>query len=139
MDNLNRIFFFFQAEDGIRDGHVTGVQTCALPILAGGAPNAPWIGEAAIARLANAANTAAARGAAERNFGLVLLRSLTKTSVTLLAPSTLGFPRPPWSGRRRIWGSNVSARCRLIASTVSVVSVWNTAMGRLSATGRSQL
>src|SRR5690606_39637339 len=26
-------FFFFQAEDGIRDFHVTGVQTCALPIL----------------------------------------------------------------------------------------------------------
>src|SRR5690625_7583362 len=28
------IIFFFQAEDGIRDGHVTGVQTCALPISA---------------------------------------------------------------------------------------------------------
>src|SRR5438876_5878882 len=27
------VFFFFQAEDGIRDGRVTGVQTCALPIL----------------------------------------------------------------------------------------------------------
>src|SRR5690625_7254823 len=27
--------FFFQAEDGIRDGHVTGVQTCALPIWSG--------------------------------------------------------------------------------------------------------
>src|SRR5690625_6604609 len=27
-----RHVFFFQAEDGIRDGHVTGVQTCALPI-----------------------------------------------------------------------------------------------------------
>src|SRR5207253_5221427 len=26
------LYFFFQAEDGIRDGHVTGVQTCALPI-----------------------------------------------------------------------------------------------------------
>src|SRR2546430_9359341 len=26
-------FFFFQAEDGIRDLTVTGVQTCALPIL----------------------------------------------------------------------------------------------------------
>src|SRR5437016_10915774 len=26
-------FFFFQAEDGIRDWSVTGVQTCALPIL----------------------------------------------------------------------------------------------------------
>src|SRR6266487_4315838 len=25
--------FFFQAEDGIRDGRVTGVQTCALPIM----------------------------------------------------------------------------------------------------------
>src|SRR5690625_7890444 len=30
-------FFFFQAEDGIRDGHVTGVQTCALPICQGAA------------------------------------------------------------------------------------------------------
>src|SRR5699024_11657174 len=29
-------FFFFQAEDGIRDRNVTGVQTCALPILSGG-------------------------------------------------------------------------------------------------------
>src|SRR5258708_29924208 len=28
------VFFFFQAEDGIRDDLVTGVQTCALPILA---------------------------------------------------------------------------------------------------------
>src|SRR5437016_12038784 len=27
-------FFFFQAEDGIRDWSVTGVQTCALPICA---------------------------------------------------------------------------------------------------------
>src|SRR5256885_4766556 len=29
------LFFFFQAEDGIRDYKVTGVQTCALPILGG--------------------------------------------------------------------------------------------------------
>src|SRR5437870_5854332 len=26
------VIFFFQAKDGIRDGHLTGVQTCALPI-----------------------------------------------------------------------------------------------------------
>src|SRR3984893_10872355 len=32
---LALLFFFFQAEDGIRDGHVTGVQTCALPISLG--------------------------------------------------------------------------------------------------------
>src|SRR2546430_7706646 len=31
------VFFFFQAEDGIRDLTVTGVQTCALPIC----PHAP--------------------------------------------------------------------------------------------------
>src|SRR5207249_6813863 len=30
-------FFFFQAEDGIRDRNVTGVQTCALPIYPGAA------------------------------------------------------------------------------------------------------
>src|SRR5690349_22587805 len=30
---LSLSFFFFQAEDGIRDLYVTGVQTCALPIL----------------------------------------------------------------------------------------------------------
>src|SRR2546427_1643876 len=29
------VFFFFQAEDGIRDLTVTGVQTCALPICGG--------------------------------------------------------------------------------------------------------
>src|SRR6516164_11090054 len=29
-------FLFFQAEDGIRDGTVTGVQTCALPISSSG-------------------------------------------------------------------------------------------------------
>src|SRR2546430_3421712 len=31
---IARLFFFFQAEDGIRDLTVTGVQTCALPIYA---------------------------------------------------------------------------------------------------------
>src|SRR2546425_11049921 len=35
------VFFFFQAEDGIRDKLVTGVQTCALPIssISGGSPS----------------------------------------------------------------------------------------------------
>src|SRR5947209_20341114 len=32
LDPADRFFFFFQAEDGIRDIGVTGVQTCALPI-----------------------------------------------------------------------------------------------------------
>src|SRR5690349_24124844 len=33
-DVLCLVYFFFQAEDGIRDLYVTGVQTCALPISA---------------------------------------------------------------------------------------------------------
>src|SRR3979411_1197111 len=33
--NLSSVLFFFQAEDGIRDPAVTGVQTCALPISGG--------------------------------------------------------------------------------------------------------
>src|SRR5258708_31860010 len=32
LDHRRLFFFFFQAEDGIRDDLVTGVQTCALPI-----------------------------------------------------------------------------------------------------------
>src|SRR5690625_7159708 len=47
--------FFFQAEDGIRDGHVTGVQTCALPIWPSRTPRAtrgrPHRGRGAPARL----------------------------------------------------------------------------------------
>ena len=37
LDVVCLIFFFFQAEDGIRDYKVTGVQTCALPICLPGA------------------------------------------------------------------------------------------------------
>src|SRR2546429_1847099 len=47
--------FFFQAEDGIRDVAVTGVQTCALPISARHAPSAPAgtrLGAGAVARCA---------------------------------------------------------------------------------------
>src|SRR2546426_7783013 len=36
------LFFFFQAEDGIRDYKVTGVQTCALPICFVNAPTCVW-------------------------------------------------------------------------------------------------
>src|SRR5256886_5317128 len=40
----SHLFFFFQAEDGIRDLTVTGVQTCALPIYRGAEQHAdPWV------------------------------------------------------------------------------------------------
>src|SRR5437763_11709652 len=38
-------FFFFQAEDGIRDTSVTGVQTCALPIFSASAAKASSNGD----------------------------------------------------------------------------------------------
>src|SRR5207237_7928943 len=51
--------FFFQAEDGIRDSSVTGVQTCALPILRLGATGVPV---SLTARLWTSALTAGAIG-----------------------------------------------------------------------------
>src|SRR5207245_8461074 len=38
---ISFFFFFFQAEDGIRDATVTGVQTCALPIYTYNVTNKP--------------------------------------------------------------------------------------------------
>src|SRR5690606_39307364 len=56
------VYFFFQAEDGIRDFHVTGVQTCALPIST--APAAPTAAREAAA--ARAGRTALRRRATRR-------------------------------------------------------------------------
>src|SRR6476661_10359886 len=51
-------FFFFQAEDGIRDSSVTGVQTCALPISGiregGGVTEQPGVDREALVQLAGA-------------------------------------------------------------------------------------
>src|SRR6266536_2025758 len=52
-------FFFFQAEDGIRDPLVTGVQTCALPILR--SPERAASPEAGSVRTTTAAVAAASR------------------------------------------------------------------------------
>ena len=53
-------FFFFQAEDGIRDYKVTGVQTCALPISGGAA----HVGLGAVPQ-----RTVGRSGAADARFG----------------------------------------------------------------------
>src|SRR2546430_7556421 len=54
------VFFFFQAEDGIRDLTVTGVQTCALPI---------WSGRRSRRRVRRGLSRPDARGAARRACG----------------------------------------------------------------------
>src|SRR5690606_36913358 len=53
--------FFFQAEDGIRDFHVTGVQTCALPISRSHTPQ----GEPHMSRIAIPADIGSAPAAAQ--------------------------------------------------------------------------
>src|SRR5256885_3856116 len=50
MPSKMSVFFFFQAEDGIRDYKVTGVQTCALPISGG---TATQLAQVAARRAAN--------------------------------------------------------------------------------------
>src|SRR6266536_4739167 len=51
-------FFFFQAEDGIRDPLVTGVQTCALPISPSPVPTATAVGVASPSASGHAITTA---------------------------------------------------------------------------------
>src|SRR5437867_10778328 len=53
---LSILVFFFQAEDGIRDRTVTGVQTCALPIY-----------DLASGRISHSDAVASARGAPAKN------------------------------------------------------------------------
>src|SRR5260221_13003056 len=59
------VFFFFQAEDGIRDHCVTGVQTCALPISPRTSPSAV----ARRRRCCSPSGRAAGPGSGERRVG----------------------------------------------------------------------
>src|SRR2546425_7865774 len=75
------LFFFFQAEDGIRDKLVTGVQTCALPILRWGA-TAQRASTAIPAPPLTSSRIASVNGTAETRRGVTPagLRSFVKTS-----------------------------------------------------------
>src|SRR5215467_9946318 len=53
--------FFFQAEDGIRDYKVTGVQTCALPICAGGGKPRQGVGPGVAAASSGSPSAAVGR------------------------------------------------------------------------------
>src|SRR5699024_11310151 len=68
-------FFFFQAEDGIRDRNVTGVQTCALPI-SGSPTGTSWPSSVPEAQPAARATTAAIPAAA-RTAGRMRVRIMT--------------------------------------------------------------
>src|SRR5258708_7213036 len=75
------VFFFFQAEDGIRDDLVTGVQTCALPISASGGSKVVNRGDRKTMHLVSQ-EYITIRGARENNLKNVSLR-IPKRKITL--------------------------------------------------------
>src|SRR5438309_8079850 len=109
MSELNSFFFFFQAEDGIRDGTVTGVQTCALPIYLNDikGPEAPSL---------DAWSTAAALAAVTERLELMVAVRPTFHLPALLAKQaanidhisggrlTLNVVSSWWSGEARQYG-----------------------------------
>src|SRR6266568_6575665 len=89
------LFFFFQAEDGIRDGTVTGVQTCALPICttsvdeAGGVPDpAQTPDQALVAREERDRVRSAVAGLPELYRVPVVLRYFSELSIEEIAALT---------------------------------------------------
>src|SRR5690606_40560343 len=101
--NVHVFYFFFQAEDGIRDFHVTGVQTCALPI-------------SLITRVAGRPPTVPASAAHSQP-------GSPRRAATRLAPTaSAGRPHPPkWPGIRAQIG-RASCRERVEISMGGVVA-----------------
>src|SRR2546422_3566266 len=80
------VFFFFQAEDGIRDVAVTGVQTCALPISVDSAVHAAAAEQRGIRRVDDGVDR--------------LLRDIALDSFDLRHGAS--YPSPVWVNRLEI-------------------------------------
>src|SRR2546425_11307862 len=102
-------FFFFQAEDGIRDKLVTGVQTCALPIsCAATRPFTPLPATyPALLREAGLAGPVRFR---------VVIDSLGRPQVTTFA--VLESPNPAVRRALREWGPGPDVRARTVEHPV---------------------
>src|SRR5258708_22736007 len=118
--DLFYIFFFFQAEDGIRDDLVTGVQTCALPISVSAWQSPRYeTGKylaslnAEIAKLTPVANRSALLDreiAAARARTVVLdeLRSRTKADMDVLGEITRILAPPAWPNQLELTRTQVT-------------------------------
>src|SRR6266516_787241 len=94
-------FFFFQAEDGIRDRTVTGVQTCPLPILKQVHPG--WDGLQIKAAIMNTADQTLNTGYNVRRAGTGVVQAQKATHSSVLATTadeldSLAFGYVPGSG-----------------------------------------
>src|SRR5689334_24600298 len=95
--------FFFQAEDGIRDGTVTGVQTCALPISGRVTlnPSVPWSFSVSYAYLASPEAQRPSVGMHRATAAALYGHALGATGQ--LAATQIGRA----SCRERVWGAGV--------------------------------
>src|SRR3954449_13640137 len=86
------VFLFFQAEDGIRDESVTGVQTCALPICMRLNPDLAIGG--VLLTMVDGRTRLAAQVEAEvrRHFGSLVFRTSVPRSVRLAEAPSHGLP-----------------------------------------------
>src|SRR5690606_40750340 len=92
LPSVQLVFFFFQAEDGIRDFHVTGVQACALPIYQmGGATSL----RAVRSRIGPSTTTAATRRT---------LRRRATRSPSIAPPTSVEIGRASCRERGGVWG-----------------------------------
>src|SRR5699024_11935360 len=87
------LFFFFQAEDGIRDRNVTGVQTCALPISASASPGA--VPRTASPSFAPPSPVVPAPGSSASSVVPPCILSTPGSSTPSSAPNT--SPNHPWA------------------------------------------
>src|SRR5205085_7978737 len=98
------VFFFFQAEDGIRDLTVTGVQTCALPIYLHGLTRR-WV-----ARLArNPATGETVKVKAKRVARITPLKNFKDAVLTGKVPKRSEERRVGKEGRDR-WGAEAQKK-----------------------------
>src|SRR3989454_12201185 len=99
-------FFFFQAEDGIRDYKVTGVQTCALPISAASASRAARAATRLSRSMLATAAASASSGAAPSLAAVVITPVPSGLERNTRSPAR----RPPLISTRAGWTRPVTQR-----------------------------
>src|SRR2546430_13544086 len=117
------LFFFFQAEDGIRDLTVTGVQTCALPISTGLAASAPTSSSLTLSWRASTDSLGVTGYRVYRNGTLVASPNGTSVSITGLS---VGVPYSFTVSALDVAG-NVSALSAPLSVTLQQI-LWSAGM-----------
>src|SRR5690606_40050427 len=116
--------FFFQAEDGIRDFHVTGVQTCALPI---SAPQHAHV----VAAFEQQQDRAHDQRQQDRSHDQVLHHSRTPRSPSVLpgGGARSGSRPSTWSLRRSAWLRIATTTTTAVIAKAITIAVSTSACG----------